>query len=368
MATETVAQGLRDLLENQLDKVNSKGQTNGQKGESKVPVTKFLPGRTCYVYDLDEDFGLGIPTTVSRSKTEYSHFKYQYVRGGAMDDSSVLDRIAGVLGYVTQGRKGKSSDKRHKRKQKGGSDGLAGSGGPQTAGDAEDDIFADAGTDFEDGLSDSEEDRQQPQRQGGEASASGSKYFGEAVEPRATASGDAGRGDASGEGATYTYKDLEDEEDRDLADLREKKHGTLGEEGRWHEIMTLNKSGEQPDGGDAYGDLYPGYDSAMYDNGFDDEEEEGKKRDLQSLASEAGGTKKRKGEAKDAKLNTEYSKMKKLFKEKGFGNESAFAKEEKEAKPQKNKKKSKSKKGKEEEGRQANDDVTFHPRQKRLRL
>ena len=96
----TVAAGLRSLLLG--------SGSNASAADSRAEVTKFLPGRTCYVFDLDEEFGLGIPTTVSRSKTEYSQHKYQYVRGSAIEDARVVERIAGVLGYVTRGTKKKA--------------------------------------------------------------------------------------------------------------------------------------------------------------------------------------------------------------------------------------------------------------------
>merc|ERR1711977_621466 len=125
--------------------------------------------------------------------------------------------------------------------------------------------------------------------------------------------------------------------------------------------------------GDAYGDLYPGYDTSMYDDDDDDDDGDAK-GDAANLkvaddkdVTAAATTKSNKGKGgastKDVKLNTEYSKMKQLFQDKGFGNEAAFAEEE-QVKETKKKKKGQTKKKKHaEEG-----DATFLPRQKRLRL
>lgn len=168
------------------------------------------------------------------------------------------------------------------------------------------------------------------------------------------------------EGAvTYTYRDLEDGDDG-LDEVKAKKHETLGEEGKWHRAMKTEEE-------DAYGDLYPGYDTSMYDDDDDDDDGDAK-GDAANLkvaddkdVTAAAATKSNKGKGgastKDVKLNTEYSKMKQLFQDKGFGNEAAFAEEE-QVKETKKKKKGQTKKKKHaEEG-----DATFLPRQKRLRL
>ena len=77
---------------------------------------------------------------------------------------------------------------------------------------------------------------------------------------------------------------------------------------------------------------------------------------------EAGKSNKRAKQQKDGKLNSEYGKMKMLFKEKGFGNESAFAEASGEDQEEGTKKKGKKKK------KATDADPTFMPRQKRLRL
>ena len=148
--------------------------------------------------------------------------------------------------------------------------------------------------------------------------------------------------------------DLEDDEDRELRDFRRKKHGAgLGEGGRWHEIM-------EGDGEDAYGDLYPGLDGGNFDGS--DDEDGAKLRKEAEEGEEAGKSNKRAKQQKDGKLNSEYGKMKMLFKEKGFGNESAFAEASGADQEEGTKKKGK-------KNKKATDaDPTFMPRQKRLRL
>ena len=245
---------------------------------------------------------------------------------------------------------------RQRRKQRAAGEALPGAPGTAEGvgeGDDDGDIFSDAGTD----LGDTDED------EGGGGVAEGPSlpakaddgrpagYFG--VEGGANGVADGGVEQAE-EAEKYTYRDLEDDEDRELRDFRRRKHGAgLGEGGRWHEIM-------EGDGEDAYGDLYPGLDGGNFDGS--DDEDGAKLRKEAEEGEEAGKSNKRAKQQKDGKLNSEYGKMKMLFKEKGFGNESAFAEASGEDQEEGTKKKGKKKK------KATDADPTFMPRQKRLRL
>lgn len=397
-SVEDVAAGLRDLLGG--PKANGKGGAaerakangGGPDQHQQHRVAQFLPGRACYVYDLEDDFGRGIPTTVYRSKAEYSQARFKYVLN-LEEDAQIIERLSGVLGYV---RKGRATSGRHRRV---GSEKAAAPKESQAEAkreapvvDEEEDIFADAGTDFDDTAREGREedaplavvDDQGPPRSlaGAGAGASSSKYFADSSDPARPATGDGGKGAPSDpEGVTLTYRDLEEDDERRMREMRATSGSGLGGETQWHQIMSLKSDGGDRGGGhggdgDAYGELYPGFDTAMYD---DDEDEGGGKLTTTVGEDEAegeggGGSNPKKGSgrkaasgpSREAKAKAEYSKMRTLFKEKGFGNESAF---EEAAAAEEEDPRAAEKKGKKKKNKAGHPtDPTFQPRQKRLRL
>eukprot|EP00898_Chlorokybus_atmophyticus_P006212 jgi/Chlat1/6592/Chrsp46S06088 len=77
------------------------------------PVNEmFLPGRTAYVFDMEEDAGHDIPTTVHRSKTDCPAPEDRITAG---IDAAVLDRLAKIMSYLRMGSgKGKKLRKKEK--------------------------------------------------------------------------------------------------------------------------------------------------------------------------------------------------------------------------------------------------------------
>ncbi|KAL2613448.1 hypothetical protein R1flu_025140 [Riccia fluitans] len=77
----------------------------------------FLPGRTAFVFDMDEEFSHDIPTTVHRSKADCP-VPQETVTVGV--DGTVLERIAKIMAYLRLGASGKL---KKKKKEKGDSRG-----------------------------------------------------------------------------------------------------------------------------------------------------------------------------------------------------------------------------------------------------
>ncbi|XP_024515176.1 suppressor of mec-8 and unc-52 protein homolog 2 [Selaginella moellendorffii] len=164
----------------------------------------FLPGRMAYAFDMEE-MSHHIPTTVYRSKDDCPTPE-EFVTVGV--DVAVLDRIAKIMAYLKLGASGKTSKK--KRRDKSDTKGTAKEAAalvapidvkqPETHDDevvkdrpsdtddaaveeeapkprvAEDDIFADAGTDYVvtiDGSPRSEDMEESPRRDGN----GGASYF-----------------------------------------------------------------------------------------------------------------------------------------------------------------------------------------------
>lgn len=73
----------------------------------------FLPGRTAFVYDLDEEFSHDIPTTLHRSKADCP-VPQEMVTVGV--DGTVLERIAKIMTYLRLGSSGKILKKKKKDK------------------------------------------------------------------------------------------------------------------------------------------------------------------------------------------------------------------------------------------------------------
>ncbi|CAI5477698.1 unnamed protein product, partial [Closterium sp. Yama58-4] len=75
------------------------------------PNEFFLPGRTSFVFDMDDEFRSEIPTTVHRSKADCPPPQDLV---SASQDAPVLDRVTHVISYLRLG----SSAKAHKKKKK----------------------------------------------------------------------------------------------------------------------------------------------------------------------------------------------------------------------------------------------------------
>ncbi|CAI7929172.1 unnamed protein product [Closterium sp. NIES-54] len=75
------------------------------------PNEFFLPGRTSFVFDMDDEFRNEIPTTVHRSKADCPAPQDLV---SAAQDAPVLDRVTHVISYLRLG----SSAKAHKKKKK----------------------------------------------------------------------------------------------------------------------------------------------------------------------------------------------------------------------------------------------------------
>ncbi|CAK9864298.1 unnamed protein product [Sphagnum jensenii] len=73
----------------------------------------FLPGRTAFVFDMDEEFAHDIPTTVHRSKADCPP-PQETVTVGV--DGTVLERIAKIMAYLRLGSSGKLLKKKKKDK------------------------------------------------------------------------------------------------------------------------------------------------------------------------------------------------------------------------------------------------------------
>ncbi|EKX43631.1 hypothetical protein GUITHDRAFT_153228 [Guillardia theta CCMP2712] len=71
------------------------------KARTKVDI--FLPGRTTFVYDLDDTFGSEIPTTISRS-LEDSKFARRDTRT-MLINKTIMNGISTIMGYIRQGNK-----------------------------------------------------------------------------------------------------------------------------------------------------------------------------------------------------------------------------------------------------------------------
>eukprot|EP00850_Spirogloea_muscicola_P020022 SM000205S06229 [mRNA] locus=s205:146071:150099:- [translate_table: standard] len=73
----------------------------------------FLPGRTAYLFDMDDDFAHELPTTVHRSKADCPAPEEAIA---ASVDGAVLDRIAKIMAYLRLGSSGKVLKKKKKDK------------------------------------------------------------------------------------------------------------------------------------------------------------------------------------------------------------------------------------------------------------
>ncbi|KAH7405094.1 hypothetical protein KP509_15G055900 [Ceratopteris richardii] len=105
----------------------------------------FLPGRTAFVYNLDEEFSQDIPTTLHRSKADCPPPQEMVT---VSVDNSVLERIAKIMTYLRLGSSGKILKKKKKEKNDGLKENrVKGAPGHPTEDDAAHEAAAVQGTD-----------------------------------------------------------------------------------------------------------------------------------------------------------------------------------------------------------------------------
>ena len=96
-----------------LGKTVNKLLLNRARGSGRKHIDMFLPGRTTFVFDLDDDWGAEIPTAVSRSLDD---LKFTHRDKKTADISkTIMNSISTIMGYIRQGSK-PSSKKRIKLK------------------------------------------------------------------------------------------------------------------------------------------------------------------------------------------------------------------------------------------------------------
>lgn len=111
--------------------------------EQKNKLDLFLPGRTTFSFDLDDDFGSEIPTTVSRSIDDLPYSTRD--KKTAVINKTILSSISTIMDYIRQGsrpvaKKMKKKEKDDVKKP------IAAAQAPRPAAVPEDDIFDDAGS------------------------------------------------------------------------------------------------------------------------------------------------------------------------------------------------------------------------------
>lgn len=154
-------------LDKALDEALGKLEANTQLGKSvrgsilaperrgRKNIDMFLPGRTTFAFDLDDDFGSDIPTAISRSIDDLKFTNRD--KKTANINKTIMTSISTIMAYIRQGSK-PASKKRLKLKEKDSRNrnSLDGEGGGGSAEKAaalqqpkvvapEEDIFDDAG-------------------------------------------------------------------------------------------------------------------------------------------------------------------------------------------------------------------------------
>mmetsp|Transcript_5194 Transcript_5194/g.8332 ORF Transcript_5194/g.8332 Transcript_5194/m.8332 type:complete len:130 (-) Transcript_5194:761-1150(-) len=110
--------------------------TEPEKKRKKTDL--FLPGKTTFVFDLDDDFGADIPTTVSRSIDDLNKYQFHNKRTASMS-KSIMASITTIMGYIRQGSRPQKKMVRKERKEEKAA-------APKPAVVPDEDIFDDAGT------------------------------------------------------------------------------------------------------------------------------------------------------------------------------------------------------------------------------
>lgn len=258
--------------------VTSAPSTTGRKGNDM-----FKPGRSAYVYDIDEEFSSSLPTTVYRSKAEYSTERYIMK---LEDDAPLISRLSNLLCYLrgeqpSQGkkmrRKQKKIDKVEELKPE-----IILAEPEKKAYNSDDDIFQDVGTDYQ------VEEKGTNSNVEREVKTMERVYFGEAEKSQ-------NKEDKPDKQPTFTYRDLIDD------DSKKSKAKDIDPESRIAQIMQEEE--------DAYAEFYPDYGGFAGENSDEERgEEEQKKITPEKKEKKGKGTK----PVKDVKLDTQYTKLKQV--------------------------------------------------------
>jgi len=285
-------------------------------GKASHVVDTFLPGRTAWSYAIEEEDACAIssstdmPTTVFRSKADYSQPRFEYVLKLG-EDKPIIERLANVIGYTIHSGSKKKAKSKSSRISKDIQDqgmklgersapvAVVANRDPNP--DPEDDIFADVGTNYEAGERDESVPESAPRGLGAHVSPRGYFQNGGGASPR-------GPEGNAGDACTFTYKDLDDDADDSHAVERMGSHTDVV-----HEIMQ-GGSGEA-DGGDAYAELFPGFDRQMYD-------------DANAGGDGDANANVKKANRKKSKEGAQLTRVKQIFQEKGLGSDAAFDKGE----------------------------------------
>ena len=315
---------------------------------------RFLPRRTAFIFHMESKDPFEVPTTLHRAK-EDCPVPPKIIEASA--DASVLDRLAKIMAYMSVGSGGKKKIKKERKQELLAEAGLAPSlpptksslndvgqaevaDGPSKPVDEDEDIFADAGTDYvverrkETGPQ-AEEPQQGPSLLG--STATKRSYFGNEAQPaldnnddlRPIAQPIVGPS-APGQGIEG-YPEVDDAyPDTDAAfEEAEKKREERAKKEKQREARHRDMLQSVADGDDGYAECYPSYyDTAgmIYDSEDDDGTGVAKKKVEEETAAAQDAKKEAiKQAVKDkARQEAELAKVQKVFEEKGYGNAQAF--------------------------------------------
>jgi len=115
-------------LDKALDEALGKLEANTQLGKSvrgsilaperrsgRKNIDMFLPGRTTFAFDLDDDFGSDIPTAISRSMDDLKFTNRD--KKTANINKTIMTSISTIMAYIRQGSR-PATKKRLKLKEK----------------------------------------------------------------------------------------------------------------------------------------------------------------------------------------------------------------------------------------------------------
>ena len=114
---------------------------NDQNSGARPKLELFLPGRTTFVFDLDDDFGEDIPRQVSRSVEDVRNRVKD--KRTAVIGKQVMESVQTIMSYIRQGSRPVKHKVKRKEKE---TPEKAPAAAPPPAFVPDDDIFDDAGT------------------------------------------------------------------------------------------------------------------------------------------------------------------------------------------------------------------------------
>lgn len=85
-----------------------------ERKSGRKSIDMFLPGRTTFVFDLDDEWGAEIPTAVSRSLDDLKFAHHD--KKMANISKPIMNSICTIMGYLRQGSR--QSKKKIKLKEK----------------------------------------------------------------------------------------------------------------------------------------------------------------------------------------------------------------------------------------------------------